>query len=58
MTMFEVALAYVINQDFPVVALNGAETPEQVAVSARAGGLELSRAERDWLDLGSDERPF
>lgn len=58
MTMFEVALAYVVNQDFPVVALNGAETPEQVAVSARAGALELSRAERDWLDLSSDERPF
>ena len=58
MSMFEVALAYVINQDFPVVALNGAETPEQVAVSARAGALELSRAERDWLDLSSDERPF
>ena len=58
MTMFEVALAYVINQDFPVVALNGAETPEQVAVSARAGDLELTKAERDWLDLTSDDKPF
>lgn len=58
MSMFEVALAYVINQDFPVIALNGAETPEQVAVSARAGSLELSGPERDWLDLSADERPF
>ena len=58
LSMFETALAYVINQDFPVIALNGAETPEQVAVSARAGALKLSKAERDWLDLSSDERPF
>lgn len=58
LTMFEAALAYVLHQDFPVVALNGAETPEQVAVSARAAAVELSRAERDWLDLSSDERPF
>ena len=57
-TMFEVALAYVINQAFPVVALNGAETPEQVANSARAGSLHLTSAERDWLDLTSSEKPF
>ncbi|MCV0424961.1 MAG: aldo/keto reductase [Roseibium sp.] len=58
MNMFEIALAYVISQDFPVVALNGAETPEQVASSARAGNLQLTPAERDWLDLTSDNRPF
>ena len=58
MTMFEIALAYVVSQDFPVVALNGAETPEQAAASARAGALALSRPERDWLDLASDEKPF
>lgn len=58
LSTFEVCLAYVINQDFPVVALNGAETPEQVADSARASDLHLSQAERDWLDLTSDETPF
>lgn len=58
MTMFEVALAYVINQPFPVVALNGAETPEQVAVSARAGALLLDAGTRDWLDLTSDISPL
>ncbi len=58
LNMFEIALAYVISQDFPVVALNGAETPEQVVSSARAGSLELSPQERDWLDLTSDDRPF
>lgn len=56
--MFEVALAYVTNQAFPVVALSGPETLEQVATSTKAGDLELSAAERDWLDLTSDDRPF
>lgn len=58
LSMFEIALGYVINQDFPVVALNGAETPEQVASSAKAGDLVLSMQERNWLDLASDDRPF
>ena len=55
--LFEVALGYVISQDFPVVALNGASTPEHVASSGRAGDLRLSKAERDWLDLTSDRAP-
>lgn len=58
MTMFEAALGYVISQDFPVVALNGAQTPEEVKSSSRAGDLQLTKAERDWLDLTSDEQPF
>jgi aryl-alcohol dehydrogenase-like predicted oxidoreductase len=58
MNMFEVALAYVTNQSFPVVALNGAETIEQVVSSARAGDLVLSAQERDWVDLTSNEKPF
>ena len=58
MTMFEIALAYVISQDFPVVALNGAETVEQVASSAKAGALHLAAEELDWLDLTRDERPW
>lgn len=58
LSLFEVALAYVINQEFPVVALNGAETPDQVVSSARAGDLFVSPAERDWLDLKSQDRPF
>ena len=58
LNMFEVALAYVISQEFPVVALNGAETPAQVASSARAGDLQLTPQERDWLDLTSNESPL
>ena len=55
--LFEVALAYVISQDFPAIALNGATTPDHIASSARAGDLRLSKAERDWLDLTSDRAP-
>ena len=58
LAMFEVALGYVISQNFPVVALNGAESIEQVESSARAGSLRLSQEDCDWLDLTSDERPF
>ena len=58
LSMFDIALGYVINQDFPVVALNGARTPEQVIDSLKAAELRLSKPERDWLDLTSDQRPF
>lgn len=57
-SMFEIALGYVINQNFPVVALNGAETPEQVMSSTKAGSLKLSVAEQNWLNLTTDEQPF
>jgi len=57
MSMFEVALAYVTSQEFPVVALSGAATTEEVESSLRAGDLELTAQERDWLDLTTDEFP-
>lgn len=56
--MFEIALAYVTSQAFPVVALNGAQTPEEVKSSLSSADLELSKAECDWLDLSSDAQPF
>lgn len=58
LSMFEIALAYVISQDFQVIALNGSETPEQVLSSIHASELSLSPAERDWLDLTSNEKLF
>lgn len=58
MTIFEAALGWVISQRFPVVALCGARTEAEVRNCARAGGLTLTGAERDWLDLHSDTRPF
>ena len=47
MNMFEIALAYVLSQDFPVVALNGVR-----------GQPRLNAVERDWLDLSSNDKPF
>ena len=58
MTIFEAALGWVISQPFPVVALCSARTEAEVRNCARAGDLELTEAERDWLDLRSDTRPF
>ena len=50
-SVYEVAIAYVINQKFPVVALVGAESPEEVITNTRAGSLTLSPEEIDWLSL-------
>ncbi len=58
LTMFQVALAYVLNQAFPVVALNGAQTKEHIASSAAASEVQLTAAECAWLDLFSDVSPF
>jgi len=51
-------LAWVTSQEFPVVALCGPQTVEEVADCTRAGDTQLTAAERDWLDLASDEKPF
>ncbi len=57
-SMIEIALAYVISQDFPSAALIGSASADHVALSTRAGNLRLSKTERDWLDLSSDVRPW
>lgn len=57
-SMFEVALAYVTNQLFPTVALAGSVSAEEVLSSVAAGDIELSRSEREWLNLESDQKPF
>ena len=58
MTIFEAAIGWVISQPFPVIALCGAQTGAEVRNCARAGDLELTAAERDWLDLRSETPPF
>jgi len=58
LTLFQVALAYVLNQDFPVIALNGTQTVAHVRSSARASDVRLTAAECAWLDLSSDVAPF
>jgi len=50
----DVALAYVLSQPFPVCALIGPSTVEELHSSYRAYGLELTAAESRWLDLGSE----
>jgi len=57
-SIFELALAWVTSQEFPVVALCGPQTVEEVADCLRAGDAQLTAAERDWLDLGDGDRPF
>lgn len=57
-SIFELALAWVTSQEFPVVALCGPQTVLEVADCLRAGDLQLTAAERDWLDLAADDRPF
>ena len=51
-SLYDIALAYVVNQPFPAIALNGAGSPAHVIDSEKAGDLVLSEAERAWLDLG------
>lgn len=58
LSVCQVALAYVLNQEFPVVALNGAATAEHVASSAEVARVRLTTPECAWLDLSSDTRPF
>ena len=58
LSLCEIALAWVTNQAFPVVALIGAQTVEHVESSLNAGSQTLSADERTWLDLSSDSRPI
>ena len=48
-SIYEIAIAYVLNQKFPVVALVGAESPEEVITKTKAGSLSLSTEEIDWI---------
>ena len=57
-SVYEIAVAYVINQSFPVVALTGAESPDEVKINTKAGSLELSAEEINWLDLTSNDQPL
>ncbi|MFM1594526.1 MAG: aldo/keto reductase, partial [Woeseiaceae bacterium] len=50
-SVYEIAIAYVINQKFPVVALVGAESPEEVITNTKAGSLTLTTEEINWLSL-------
>lgn len=55
-TANNVALAYVLNQDFPVCAIIGPQRVEHLLESLRAVGLELSEEEMLWISLQNDYR--
>ncbi|MEM7024749.1 MAG: aldo/keto reductase, partial [Pseudomonadota bacterium] len=57
-TLFEIAIGWVISQPFPVTALCGARTLDEVATALLAGDLQLSVEESRWLDGTSAKRPF
>ena len=52
-----VALAYVLNQPFPCFALIGPRTLAETRGSLQALQVELSEAERHWLNLDADTLP-
>ena len=47
----ELALAFVLNQDFPSFPLIGPRNFFETRSSLKALELELTKEERDWLDL-------
>lgn len=47
----QIALAYVLNQPFPVFAIVGPHSVDELTSSARALDVELSQEELRWLDL-------
>lgn len=52
-----IALAYVLNQPFPCFALIGPRTLAETRGSLQALQVELSEAERRWLNLDADTLP-
>ncbi len=52
----DIALAYLLSQPFPVYALVGSRTVEQVRSSCAAADLRLSTAELRFLESGAGER--
>jgi aryl-alcohol dehydrogenase-like predicted oxidoreductase len=53
----EVALAWVLGQPFPTIAVAGGRTPDELRSNMRALELRLTRTELAWLDLESDTAP-
>ncbi len=58
MSIPQVAMAYILSQPLEVFALVGCRTGDEFADNVGALGHTLSDAERNWIDLSSDERPW
>lgn len=54
-TPIQIALAYVLNQPFPTCALIGAQTAEELISCDEGSLIELTQAEREWLDLAAQK---
>lgn len=52
----QIALAFILEQQLDVYAIVASRSPEEFAANAAALDLSLSRAELDWLDLLAYER--
>ena len=57
-TANQIALAYVLNQAFPVAAVIGPHQPSELGDSVSAMAVKLSAAELEWLNLGTDTLPL
>jgi aryl-alcohol dehydrogenase-like predicted oxidoreductase len=50
----QIAMAWVLNQPFPVFALAGLRTPAQCDDTLHALEIQLSQKELDWLEMGDE----
>lgn len=57
-TANQIALAYVLNQPFPVAAIIGPQTPGELQDSVKALPVELTAEERAWLNLTAEAAPL
>jgi aryl-alcohol dehydrogenase-like predicted oxidoreductase len=53
----QIALAYLLNQPFPVFAIVSASTPEKMRSNLEAGQIRLSEGDARWLESGEGSRP-
>jgi aryl-alcohol dehydrogenase-like predicted oxidoreductase len=55
-TVPQLGLAFILEQQMAVYAVTASKTPQEFAANTGALDISLTRAELDWLDLLADER--
>jgi aryl-alcohol dehydrogenase-like predicted oxidoreductase len=55
-TVAQIALAFILEQQLDVYAITAANSPEEFAANAAALDISLTQSELDWLDLVAYER--
>ena len=58
LTVPQIAMAYTMAGDLDVLPIIGAANKEELLSTISTLDIELSKAECDWIDLSSDEKPF